>query len=257
MLPARVDPDYRPSRGISPGYRAALLAVGLASWGAGGAASFISSNGAGAASLVVVGAFCGVVALIGRWPSRISMSGNEMTWEDVRETVDSQIEVVQASGEDSSVLYELRYLRERLDYLQRTGSVASHPAEVYDEEVTAAVTRLLPGAELSAQVNRSRSRADFTMDYRGYRVLIETKWRANSQEPFAGRTLPQLLGRLDKDAKLLVVVNASPSGVSVAQRAVADALGARGRVVGWRDVRDDPRLSAALSALLDSEVEPA
>lgn len=255
MLPAHADPDKRPSRGISQGYRVALLAVGLASWGAGGVASFISGNGAGAASLVVVGAFCGGVALIGRWPSRISMSGNEVAWEDVRATVDSQIEVVQAAGEDSSVLHELRYLRERLDYLQRTGSVARHPAEVYDEEVTAAVVRLLPEAELRAQVNRSRSRADFTMDYRGYRVLIETKWRADSEGPFAGRTLPQLLERLDKDAKLLVVVNASPSSLSVAQQVVAGVLGARGRVVGWRNVRDDPSLGTALSALLDMEGE--
>jgi hypothetical protein len=132
------------------------------------------------------------------------------------------------------VLYELRYLRERLDFLQRTGSVARHPAEVYDEAVTAAVGRLLPEAELSAQVNRSRSRADFTLDYRGHRVLIETKWRTNSQEPFAGRTLPQLIERLDKRAKLLVVVNVPQSGVSVARQAVTGASARAG--VSWGGV---------------------
>ena len=95
------------------------------------------------------------------------------------------------------------------------------------------------------------------MDYRGYRVLIETKWRANSQAPFAGRTLPQLLERLDIDAKLLVIVNALPSDISVAQQAVADVLGAHGRVVRWRDVRDDSHLGAALTALLDGQGEPA
>jgi predicted phosphoribosyltransferase len=77
----------------------------------------------------------------------------------------------------------------------------------------------------------------------------------NSQQPFAGRTLPQLLEGLDNGAKLLVVVNAPQSGVSVAQQAVADALGARGHVVGWRDVGDDPCLGTALSALLDSAGE--
>jgi hypothetical protein len=103
VLPARSDLDKRPSHGISMSYRVTLLAAGLASWGAGGVASFVSGNGAGAAALVAVGALCGGVALIGRWPSRISMSGNELTWEDVRETVDSQIEVVRAAGEDSSL----------------------------------------------------------------------------------------------------------------------------------------------------------
>jgi hypothetical protein len=142
-----------------------------------------------------------------------------MTWEDVRETVDSQIEVVQAAGEDSSVLYE----RGRA---QGTG-------------------KSLP---LAARLHHGLP---------GYRVLIETKWRANSQAPFAGRTLPQLLERLDIEAKLLVIVNALPSDISVAQQAVADVLGARGRVVGWRDVRDDSHLGAALTALLDGQGEPA
>jgi hypothetical protein len=79
VLPARSDLDKRPSHGISMSYRVTLLAAGLASWGAGGVASFVSGNGAGAAALVAVGALCGGVALIGRWPSRISMSGNELT----------------------------------------------------------------------------------------------------------------------------------------------------------------------------------
>ena len=52
------------------------------------------------------------------------MSGNEVSWEEVRETVDAQIDVVKASGEtDDSVVVELTSLRERLDVLQRTGAV--------------------------------------------------------------------------------------------------------------------------------------
>lgn len=209
----------------------------------------------GAAALVAVGATCGGLALIGRWPSRISMSGNELAWEDVRETVDSQIEVAEIAGEDVSVLNELRYLRERLDFLQRTGSVSKHPAEVYDEAVAAAIGRLLPEAELSRSQHRSRSRADFVLDYRGRKILLETKWRADSQQPFAGRTLPQLLEQVGNDARLLVVVNAPQSVTAVAQQVVTDVLGARGRVVGWRDVRDDPRLGTALTSLLDTTAE--
>jgi hypothetical protein len=245
----------RPSHGISTINRVALLAAGLASWGAGGAASFLSGNGVGAAALVTVGAACGGLALIGRWPSRISMSGNEMAWEDVKETVDSQIEVAEIAGEDVSVLNELKYLRERLDFLQRTGSVSKHPAEVYDEAVAAAIRRLLPEAELSRPEHRSRSRADFVLDNRGRKILLETKWRADSQQPFAGHTLPQLLERIDNDAKLLVVVNAPQSATAAAHQVVTDFLGPHGRVVGWRDVRDDPCLVTALTSLLDTTGE--
>jgi hypothetical protein len=245
----------RPPHGISTINRVVLLAVGLASWGAGGAASFLGGNGVGAAALVTVGAACGGLALIGRWPSRISMSGSELAWEDVKETVDSQIEVAEIAGEDVSVLNELRYLRERLDFLQRTGSVSKHPAEVYDEAVAAAVRRLLPEGELSRQEHRSRSRADFVLDYRGRRILLETKWRADSQQPFAGRTLPQLLERMDSHVRLLVVVNAPQSATAAAHQVVTDVLGPRGRIVGWRDVRDDPCLGAALTFLLDTAGE--
>jgi hypothetical protein len=114
---------------ISKRSRRTLVAVGLMSWLAGGAASFLGKNGAGAAALVAVGAVCGVLALMGRWPSRISMSGNELSWPEVKETVDSQIEVAEKSGEASEALRELKELRERLDVLQRTGSVPEHPAE--------------------------------------------------------------------------------------------------------------------------------
>ena len=44
------------------------------------------------------------------------MSGSELAWEDVKETVNSQIEVAEIAGEDVSVLNELRYPRERLDF---------------------------------------------------------------------------------------------------------------------------------------------
>jgi hypothetical protein len=250
---ARSNADkLRHADGIGKTKRGLLLAAGLGSWGAGGTASFLSDNGAGAAALVAVGAVCGGLALIGRWPSRISMSGNELAWEDVKETVDSQIEVAETSGEDASVLNELRYLRERLDFLQRTGSVSKHPAQVYDEAVQAAVRRLLPQAELTRQQIRSRSIADFVLRYQGRQLLLETKWRADPEQPYRGRTLPNLLERLAQDATLLVVVNAHPSAVAAAQSLVNDSIGARGRVAGWLDVRDDGELARALTSLLGS-----
>src|ERR1700692_2057131 len=86
-------------RRISRRNRVALAAAGLGSWAAGGAASFLSGNGAGAAALVAVGGICGVLGLMGRWPSRITMGGSDFFWEDVQKTVNSQIQAAEHSGE--------------------------------------------------------------------------------------------------------------------------------------------------------------
>src|ERR1700685_436676 len=69
------------AREIGGWRRTALAAVGLMSWLAGGAASFLSKNGAGAAALVAAETVCGVLALMDRWPSRVLMSGKEVSWE--------------------------------------------------------------------------------------------------------------------------------------------------------------------------------
>jgi hypothetical protein len=86
------------TRRISPRNRIALTVAGLASWAAGGAASFLSGSGAGAAALVAVGGICGVLGLMGRWPSRISMGGSDFFWEDVQKTVNSQIQAAEQTG---------------------------------------------------------------------------------------------------------------------------------------------------------------
>jgi hypothetical protein len=74
--PPATEKKRAPGRIVSPRSRVALAVGGAASWAAGGVASFMGSNGAGAAALVLAGAICGILSLMGRWPSRISMSGN-------------------------------------------------------------------------------------------------------------------------------------------------------------------------------------
>jgi hypothetical protein len=237
-------------RAIDRNLRIALVAFGVASWIAGGTASFLSANGAGAAALVAVGAGCGALGLIGRWPTRIAMSGNELSWDDVRETVDSQIEVAKASGETQSVLAELNSLRQRLDTLQRTGSVPIHPAEVYDEAVEAAIRRLMPEVEVIRQTSRSRDSADFVVWREGQPLYVETKWRSDPARTFRGSTLPQLLMNLPDEAKLLVVVNTIQQPSADAVRIVQTAIGDRGRIVVWRDTSDDAELGQTLTTLL-------
>jgi hypothetical protein len=235
---------------ISARNRATLMAVGLISWAAGGVATFLSGNGAGAAALIAVGAGCGVLALMGRWPSRIALSGNELSWDAVRETVDSQIQVAQGSGEADSALAELEELRERLVVLQRTGSVPEHPAEIYDGAVEEAMRRLFPRAEVIRQGIHSPGVADFLVACDGGQAFVETKWRSDVARPFGGSTLPPLIERLPPGAKLLVVMNALDPPSAAANKIVEDALGDGGRIVRWRDVRDDGALGAALGSLL-------
>lgn len=242
-------------RRISHRNRIALAVAGIGSWAAGGAASFLSSNGAGAAALVAVGGICGVLGLMGRWPSRVSMVGSELSWEDVQKTVDSQIRAAENGGEGDTVLAELEELRERLSTLQRTGAVPEHPAQVYDRAVRAAIERLLPGAKITRQAERSRDVADFVLSHNGSDLLIETKWRSNPAQEFGGSTLPQLLQRLSPGARLLVIVNAVP--MRRARAMIEASLGSRGGIVTWRDINDDRALGEALTSLLSATSQPA
>ena len=114
-------------RRISQRNRVALAGAGIASWAAGSVAAFLSGNGAGTAALVAVGGACGVLGLMGRWPSRVSISGNDIVCKDVKETVNSQIQ----ADESATVLAELKDLRSRLTVLQQTGVVPEHPAQTY------------------------------------------------------------------------------------------------------------------------------
>jgi hypothetical protein len=237
------------TRDISIWYRRILAVIGLISWVAGGVVSFRTTNGAGAASLVAAGVVCEVLALVGRWPSQISLSGNALSWDDIKETVDSQIEVAEKSGETSDTLRELKVLRDRLDVLQRTGSVPEHPAEVYDKSVEAALRRLFPDFEVIRQSARNDSIADFIVRNPKDQLFVETKWRSGPVRSFGGGTLAPLVQNLPPDAKLLVVVNMDrvrPEAIKY----VEDTLGERGRIVTWRDVRDDLTLGEAVTSLL-------
>jgi hypothetical protein len=243
----------RNDRLISSGGRIALLVVGLASWAAGGAAAFLDNNGAGAAALVITGALTSALGLVGRWPSRVAVSGNEISWESIDQTMESQIQAAQQDDDGEEALRELLSLRDRLAFLQQTGSVPMHPAEAYDLAVKAAISRLLPGAEIIAQDTRSRGAADFTVRYRGNALLVETKWRVDPAEPFGGSTLPILLSALPAGARLLVVTNTSVPPLPRAYQILRDALGDYGRIVCWLDVRDDQLLGQALTALFHGE----
>lgn len=243
-------PAGLPAGQIGVRHRVALTIVGLTSWLAGGAASFLGDNGLGAAALIAVGGICGMLGLMGRWPSRISMSGNEVTWETIDQTVSSQIQVAVDNDGSETVLAELTTLRSRLAELQRSGTVPSHPAQIYDDDVVAAIRRLLPQAGIVRHEVGDRAIPDFIVRYRRSTAFVETKWRADPSRPFGGSTLPLLIQGLNKDARLLVITNTNVPPRPSASETLRQAMGSRGRIVQWLDAADDGALAEALASLL-------
>jgi hypothetical protein len=237
------------SRLIAGKLRVMLAIAGLSSWAAGGVASFRSSNGAGTAALVAAGVVCGLLSFIGRWPTRISVSGNEASWSEIDETVVSQIRAALANGEGQGTVAELEILQARLRELQQTGEVPPHPAEVYDRQVDQAIKRTLIGAEVIRQKGRSNALADFLVRYHGRQVYVETKWRSDTTRPYRGSTLQRLLDGLEVGARLLIVVNI-PSIGPEATEFVNGAVGRCVRIVTWRGPQDDEALHDSFDALL-------
>ncbi len=184
------------------------------------------------------------MAAIGRWPSRVAAYGTEASWQEVYETVESQIRSARESDQPPSTLRELQTLRGRLDALERTGRVSRHPAEIYDDAVEYALGRLAPGIHVVRRTVRSRDVADFVLMKDDRPAYLETKWRLGPTDPISTETIERLLGVLPAGARLLVVAN-TPT-IAEAQR----KLVGRTTIVTWRDPSDDPELGQAIADLL-------
>jgi len=233
---------------ISGTARILMGLTGVVSWSAGGIAAFVNTNGAGTVALVATGAAAGVLALVGRWPTRIGVSGNEIAWDNVKQTVRSQIESAQAGGEPDAALTQLRLLQQRLDGLRVTGAVPEHPAARYDQRIKAAVCLLRPDLRVEQGPYRTDEIPDFTLRLGDRVAHLETKWRADPDTPVRASSLDTLIERLGPEAPLLVVAN-TPHIEQVTER-VHQAMPGRALVVIWRDRHDDANLRDALDGLL-------
>jgi hypothetical protein len=98
------DKESEPTAPIGQITRAALIVSGLAAWGGGGAATFIFDNGAGAAALITSGILVIALGAIGRWPSKLVISGNEVHWSGVRRVVTSQLESARSEDADEETI---------------------------------------------------------------------------------------------------------------------------------------------------------
>ncbi len=231
---------------IRTSLRVLLGACGAGSWAAGGVATFVDANGPGAVALIGAGAASGALALIGRWPQKVSVSGHEVSWPDVEEAVVSSMTAAEANGEAAAD--ELRTLWNRLKELERTGAIPPHPAEVYDREVAAAIARTLPGARVTPSGSRLNSVPDFEVSYGDRDLLVETKWRRSPAADWHADTLDRLVGNLPAGRPLLVVTNARD--VTRARQRLDATMGERARVVSWEGPGDDPGLGQAFRALM-------
>ncbi|WAX55135.1 hypothetical protein M6B22_11240 [Jatrophihabitans cynanchi] len=228
---------------ISKRDRRLLASAGLTSWAAGGVATFVSGNGSGAVALVAAGLAAGVLAGVGRWPTRVVVSGSEMYWEEV----DAELKDAQEDASPEMVA-ELEQLRARLAALRETRGEPTSTPEDYDRQLLLAISRLRPDVRVTSAELLSPFAADFRAEADAGVIWIETKWRRTEAAPFRGRTLSSLLGGLQPSDRLLVVANAID--VEQASQLITQALGARGRVVGWRNATDDDDLLIALNDLL-------
>lgn len=229
--------------------RRGLVGGGCVSWAAGAVATFVGGEGSGAVALIGSGALASLLGLIGRWPSKISVSGNEISWYELKETVDEQIEAAQDAGNEGAV-HELEELRHRLEEMQRTGTATRHPAADYDDAVEQAIHRILPGATLRKTVGRSRDKADFELTHGSKVLLVESKFKYDPRRPFQGTTLAPLLARLTDNEALLVVTNSLDTRGA---GAVISDHQDRVQIITWASPNDDSALRAALDRLLGED----
>jgi hypothetical protein len=114
---------------------------------------------------------------------------------------------------------------------------------------------VLANQEENRRVDVERQRSGLRCPVQGRELFVETKWRSDPAPQFGGRTLQALVQHLPPGARSLVVVNAPP--MPRAYAIVKGVPGERGRIVMWRDVRDDHALGEALASLLGSAGQPA
>ncbi len=230
---------------VSPLVRWMILLGGLALVVTGAIATYIGRLALPAGISIVVGAAACLLAAIGRWPASLSWGNASVAFaitNQIRNEIDDVIDTAPESAKAS-----LERVRDMVSAVQVDQTPRVAAAIAYDDEIEAALRRIVPDARMRRDTEWSRDRPDFWLLVDGHELYLETK-HVGSATSFSGSSLESLFGQFDTSGRLLVITNAAD--VHRGRNRVAERLGDRGAVITWRSPADDAELARVISSLL-------
>jgi len=222
-----------------------ILLGGLALVVTGAIATYIGRLALPAGISIVVGAAACLLAAIGRWPASLSWGNASVAFaitNQIRNEIDDVIDTAPESAKAS-----LERVRDMVSAVQVDQTPRVAAAIAYDDEIEAALRRIVPDARMRRDTEWSRDRPDFWLLVDGHELYLETK-HVGSATSFSGSSLESLFGQFDTSGRLLVITNAAD--VHRGRNRVAERLGDRGAVITWRSPADDAELARVISSLL-------
>jgi len=237
---------------VRPVIRWLILLGGLALVVTGTVATFVGRLALPAGIAIVVGAAGCLVAAIGRWPASLSWGNASVAFaitNQIRNEIDDVLAEAPAAAKPS-----LERVRDIVSAVQVDQTPRVAAAIAYDDEIEAALRRVVPDARIRRDTEWSRDRPDFWVLINDRELRIETK-HVGSATSFSGSSLDALFDQMSGSSRLLVITNAVD--VSRARDRVAGNLGDRGAVITWRSPADDGELRRGISLLLDPANRPS
>ena len=226
--------------------RTLILLGGLALVVTGSVATFVGRLALPAGISIIVGAAACLLAAIGRWPASLSWGNASVAFaisNQLRNEIDDVIDTAPESAKPS-----LERVRDMVSAVQVDQTPRVAAAIAYDDELEAALRRLVPDARIRRDTEWSRDRPDFWLLIDDRELRIETK-HVGSATSFSGSSLEALLDQTEDGGRLLVITNAAD--ISRGRERVDGRLGPRGAVITWRSPADDAALEQAVTSLLE------
>lgn len=237
---------------VRPVIRWLILLGGLALVVTGTVATFVGRLALPAGIAIVVGAAGCLLAAIGQWPASLSWGNASVAFaitNQIRNEIDDVLAEAPAAAKPS-----LERVRDIVSAVQVDQTPRVAAAIAYDDEIEAALRRVVPDARIRRDTEWSRDRPDFWVLVNDRELRIETK-HVGSATSFSGSSLDALFDQMSGSSRLLVITNAVD--VSRARDRVAGNLGDRGAVITWRSPADDGELRRGISLLLDPANRPS
>ena len=217
--------------------RVAAIAIGAGGVAAGGIAVFASSNQAGTAILLLIGAVLLVLGIQGTPLRRFASGANSVEMATIRQRAAEVMTRVE-SHESPEVVAAVSDAVAAIDpRIPRASSAAA-----YQREVASALRRVGATTNTSTAVRGADGRRVDTVAAVGDgKVPIEIVYRPRG--PVGHHEIGATRGR----TATVLITNAPVSGESLTHSAATEPFNADIEVVTWNDARDDDVLAAALT----------